>query len=255
MSELTIYQALIRGGMTPAGAAGLMGNMRAESAMRANNAQDGMTSMSDEAYTEAVDSGAYMNFANDSVGYGLCQWTYPSRKKEMLRHARAYGSSIGDEAFQVEWTLYEMSTSYRQVYDFLCTTDSVEAASNLVCYKYEQPAINNTAERAQYAMEFYNRFAKGAEEIQNGSTKNDDPGNTPAISNINVPLPCLKTGYTGYHTRALQTLLQLGGYRYVQVNGVFDRNTLTGVKAFQHDHDLEPDGVVGGKTWQRLIIG
>ena len=46
MSEQTIYTSLIRAGLTPEGASGSMGNMFAESTMKANIAQRGMTHLS-----------------------------------------------------------------------------------------------------------------------------------------------------------------------------------------------------------------
>lgn len=65
------------------GVAGLMGNLNAESGLRPNNLQntyEKSLGMSDEKYTAAVDNGSYTNFAKDSAGYGLAQWTYHTRK-------------------------------------------------------------------------------------------------------------------------------------------------------------------------------
>lgn len=72
MSNRTIYDTLRAAGLTAEGACALMGNMAAESTMKANIAQRGMTHMSDADYTAAADNGM-IDFANDSVGYGLCQ--------------------------------------------------------------------------------------------------------------------------------------------------------------------------------------
>ena len=51
MSGMSIYGALVRAGMTAAGACGLMGNMQAESGMKSNIVQRGMTALSDGEYT------------------------------------------------------------------------------------------------------------------------------------------------------------------------------------------------------------
>ena len=80
MSNRTIYDALRAAGMTAEGACGLMGNMMAESAMRSNNAQDSY-GVDDAAYTFSADAGQN-NFCNDSIGYGLCQWTSADRKRK-----------------------------------------------------------------------------------------------------------------------------------------------------------------------------
>ena len=71
MSTQTIYRQLISAGLSKAGACGLMGNMNAESAMRANNAQDGMTQLSDAEYTSGVDIGTYTNFVREKISFKL----------------------------------------------------------------------------------------------------------------------------------------------------------------------------------------
>ena len=87
MSNKTIYDALISAGLTQEGACGLMGNMMAESTMKSNIAQRGMTGLSDEQYTAAADNDM-ISFATDSVGYGLCQWTSSDRKAKLLAFAK-----------------------------------------------------------------------------------------------------------------------------------------------------------------------
>jgi len=90
MTEKQIFDALTAAGLSPAGAAGLMGNLYAESGLRANNLQNGFEKrlgMNDEQYTAAVDNGSYDGFVHDSAGYGLAQWTYWSRKEALLRFA------------------------------------------------------------------------------------------------------------------------------------------------------------------------
>ena len=88
MSELTIYQHLRAGGLSPAGACAVMGNMFQESAMQPNNVENRCT-ISDSEYTRAVDDGRISpsEFVYDKFGYGLCQWTWWSRKKELWQLA------------------------------------------------------------------------------------------------------------------------------------------------------------------------
>jgi hypothetical protein len=40
--------------------------------------------MTDAGYTSAVDDGRYKNFVKDGAGYGLAQWTFWSRKQNLL---------------------------------------------------------------------------------------------------------------------------------------------------------------------------
>jgi hypothetical protein len=78
-----IWDYLKEKGLSDTGAAGLMGNLAAESGLESTNLQNSYNKklgMTDAQYTAAVDNGSYKNFAKDSAGYGLCQWTYSSRK-------------------------------------------------------------------------------------------------------------------------------------------------------------------------------
>lgn len=86
-------------GLNDYGIAGLMGNLYAESGLKPTNLQNSYEKslgMTDAEYTAAVDCGAYTNFAQDSAGYGLAQWTFWSLKQEMLNFIKNKGKSIGD---------------------------------------------------------------------------------------------------------------------------------------------------------------
>ena len=162
-----IWDKLIASGLTPAGAAGLLGNLYAESGLRPDNLQntyEAKLGFTDEGYTVAVDNGTYTNFANDEAGYGLAQWTYWSRKAALLAFARAYGTSIGDLDMQVSYLLMELRNLFPSVLDKLRTTASVREASDCVLLKFERPAnqsAENCARRAAIAQEFYDKFAGG----------------------------------------------------------------------------------------------
>ena len=150
MSVQTIYKILIDAGMTPEGACGLMGNMKAESGMVANIAQRGMTKLSDEEYTAAADEGT-IGFSNDGVGYGLCQWTYSARKAGLWNFAHENGKSVGDELTQVEFCIRELKHEYSGLWKYLCETNDLTNAVWRICTEFERPAFNNTNERKSYA--------------------------------------------------------------------------------------------------------
>lgn len=72
------------------GVAGIMGNIYAESAfnpMNLQNSYEKKLGYSDVTYTAAVDNKKYSNFVKDKAGYGLCQWTFWSRKEKLLKKA------------------------------------------------------------------------------------------------------------------------------------------------------------------------
>ena len=149
MNPNEIYNILRASGMTHEGALGLIGNMMAESNLVPNIAQRGMTKLTDAQYTAAVDNGL-MDFA-DSVGYGLCQWTTNSRKRKLLQFAKANGTSVGDGDMQTRFACLEMQADYQHVWKTLCTSDNIDACSDMVCIEYERPAVNNLEARRAFA--------------------------------------------------------------------------------------------------------
>lgn len=151
MSKQTIFDALVDAGMTKEGALGVMGNMMAESGLKANIVQRGMTSLTDEMYTSMIDNG-WKSF-EDSVGYGLCQWTYFSRKRALLAFAKSKGVSVGDEAMQVEFCIRELTESYHNVMLVLQTSHDLYECTKTVCVRYEQPAVNNVDARYKFAQQ------------------------------------------------------------------------------------------------------
>lgn len=162
-----IWDKLISAGLTPAGAAGLMGNLYAESGLNPRNLQNSYEKklgLSDADYTAAVDCGAYGSFVTDGAGYGLAQWTYSSRKAALLAYAKARGRSIGDLDMQVGYLLQELGSLFQAVLDKLRTTTSVREASDIVLLQFERPANQskgNCTRRAGFAQEFYNKFTGG----------------------------------------------------------------------------------------------
>lgn len=164
-NEEKIWNYLTAAGMTACGAAGLMGNLYAESGLRPNNLQnsyEGKLGMADAEYTELVDHGKYTNFARDSAGYGLAQWTYHTRKAALLAFAKERGASIGDLEMQLAFLLHELGGSFPGVLETLKTAKTIEAASNAVLLKFERPANQGNAvklKRVQYGQVYYNKFA------------------------------------------------------------------------------------------------
>lgn len=153
MNAKEIYDILRAGGLSRAGALGMLGNMMAESSLIPNIAQRGMTKLSDEQYTAAVDNGL-LDFVHDSVGYGLCQWTYSTRKKALFNFARLSGTSVGDGKMQCVFCLRELQDDYPDLYKTLCTSDSVDECADLICSQYERPAVNNFSVRRDFAHTF-----------------------------------------------------------------------------------------------------
>lgn len=142
-----IAEALREAGCTNAGIAGVLGNIEAESAYQSKNLQNSYEKklgLSDMEYVDAVDCGAYGNFAKDSAGFGLAQWTYWSRKQNLLNYCRSKSASIADTETQIEFLVSELK-GYRAVWQVLVSTDSVFEAASVVLKQYEKPADQSAA--------------------------------------------------------------------------------------------------------------
>ena len=142
-NDRIIWDKLTAAGLTSAGAAGLMGNLYAESGLNPKNLQNSYEKklgFTDETYTAAVDCGAYTGFADDRAGYGLAQWTHPSRKTGLLLHSRIQECSIGNLDMQVGYLLQELRDLFPALRRRLTGTASVREASDAVLLGFERPA-------------------------------------------------------------------------------------------------------------------
>lgn len=175
-NEEKIWNYLVGKGLSAAGAAGLMGNLYAESALNPKNLQNSYEKKlgyTDATYTTAVDNGSYGNFVHDSAGYGLAQWTFWSRKEGLLAFAQAAGKSIGDLEMQLDFLLKELTEGYKGVLDTLKTASDVQTASDSVLLNFERPADQSTAvknKRAGYGQNYYKKYAATASTPGNGGT-------------------------------------------------------------------------------------
>lgn len=69
---------------------------------------------------------------------------------------------------------------------------------------------------------------------------------------VNIELEVLKSNSRGEQVKALQRLLV--GYGYdLKVDGIFGTITDRTVRTFQRKYGLSADGVVGTKTWHKLL--
>lgn len=164
-NEEKIWNYLKGKGLNNFAISGLMGNLYAESGLIPNNLQNSFESRlgyTDESYTKAVDDGSYAKFITDSAGYGLAQWTYSSRKSNLLKMAQSQHVSIGDLGLQLDFLWDELQKSYASLLTALKNATTVKGASDLVLTKFEKPAIQNEkvkATRCTYAQKYYTKYA------------------------------------------------------------------------------------------------
>ena len=164
-NEEKIWYFLKNKGLNDYGCAGLLGNINAESAVDPNNLENignSRLGMTDAQYVSAVDNGGYTNFVHDAFGFGICQWTWWSRKKALYDFAKSKNKSIADLETQLEFLYKELSESYPTVLLTLKNATSVLEASNSVLLKYECPADQSTSmqnRRASYGQTYYDKYA------------------------------------------------------------------------------------------------
>ena len=173
--EERLWYGLKASGLNDYAAAGVMGNIYAESGFRSNNLQDKFNTslnMTDDEYVAAIDNGKYKNFVYDSAGFGLAQWTYRTRKQALLRRAASKKVSIADPDMQVKFLIEELA-GYKNVMNVLKNATSIREASDAVLIHYEAPLTKYEKEtqelRAEYGTKIYNKYV----------TKTADTGDYP----------------------------------------------------------------------------
>ena len=159
-----IWNALVNTkGINKQAAAGIMGNMQAESGLVPNVKQGdyGQNGYSESIeYTKDVDNGTMSkdSFVNDSVGYGLVQDTYWSNKQSLYEAAKKKGTSIGDMGMQID----RITSIFKEKYPQIINATSIREASDNMLYDFERPA-DQSESVAQYryglGKAIYDRFS------------------------------------------------------------------------------------------------
>ena len=175
-------------GLNDYGVAGLMGNLFAESGLKPTNLQntyENKIGYNDAEYTAAVDQGIYTDFVKDKAGYGLAQWTYWTRKQNLLLYAQSVNKSIGDLTMQLEFLYKELNENYKKsVLRTLCEGTSLLEASNAVLFNFESPANQSESvqkQRLGYCQKYYDSYATKDSVIKPEPEKNNKYTNSPLV--------------------------------------------------------------------------
>ncbi len=179
MSKKTIWEYLKAKGFSDVAAAAIMGNMEAESNCVSYRLQGDFSTdyQKSQEYTAMVDRGdisreQFVYNGPGGGGYGLCQWTYWSRKAGLYDLAKAQGVSVGDEFIQVEWLVRELfQDEFGPVLNTLQNSESIRECSDVMVKKFLRPADQSDAvcvQRAKFAREICAEFAGGEAEDPDG---------------------------------------------------------------------------------------
>lgn len=165
---LYIYKRLREAGATHAGACGVLGNLQGETSdfdpRSCETSYLNRFGLTDDEYTRRADNDEVIydgkKFIKDSAGYGIAQWTYWSRKQDLLNLAKARGKSVGDLDVQIELMLNELKGHYGQCWKVISTADDYTKAVKICVTDWEKPANQSNAitRRNSYAKVFYNEY-------------------------------------------------------------------------------------------------
>ena len=236
-----IYTTLIQSGMTKEAAFGMMGNMQCESGLEPNRVQGDFSPFRtvSKSYTKQVNDGTITReqFGNRGNGYGLCQWTYYSRRFALWDFWKQTGGSIDDAVMQTKFAIAELKEDYRTLWETLCTSHDLYTCTKLICTEFERPAHNNIDQRYQAALQLRDELAK---------VEPEPPKET------YWPPRMICKGMSGDDVAVLQAVLTARGYT-CEITGNFDQRTHNMTIAFQAEHDLDQDGIAGVLTFGKLL--
>ena len=279
MSEATIWARLRAKGFSETAVAAIMGNMQDESGLLPYRLQGDFNWKegypSSKSYTADVDTGRiskddFLYRGPGGGGYGLCQWTFWSRKEGLYNLSKSRGVSIADEQTQIDWFYQEVQkpeyvyikNNYERytVFDFLHRDESLLEMTKAVLRGYEKPADQSDAtavHRAGYGKEIFDRNSGSVTPAPDPAPEPaPDPTPTPTPGDsCEITVPVLSFGEKSVAVAMMQRGLQKNkiGVGLTGADGDFGKNTLKAVKEFQNRCNLEADGVVGHDTWQVLF--
>ena len=160
-NESKIWSTLKQIGFTDFASAGIMANIFVESGFKPDNLQNSFEKRlgSDADYTKKVNERVYTReqFANDSAGYGLCQWTYHTRKSALYDFCMCRSTKIDNIVDQLLFMTQECRNS--GLFDRLNKCASPYDAGVLFMLNFEKPkdqSVTAQKRRGELAIRFFN---------------------------------------------------------------------------------------------------
>ena len=167
----TIFTRVTEAGFTIEAACALLAQIQKESLFKPENLEDSRNrslGMTDLQYVNAVDNGTYTNFVHDAAGFGLAQWTFYTRKQNLLNYCKARNKSIADLETQISFLIWEMKACFGGIWNKCLSSHDLKDLTWVLLDTWENPAEkqNNMVERYGYAQNWFKQFSN-----QNGQKK------------------------------------------------------------------------------------
>ena len=151
---------------------------------------------------------------------------------------------------QCDFCIYELQRYYVGLYRDLCATDNLPDATKRICAEYEQPAVNNFADRINAAQRYFNQFAN---DTNVGCNEDACPIEIPTEDTCVVNVRVLHKGCLDRDVFLLQAGLFDMGYDCGIPDGDFGVNTESAVKQLQKVCGLEVNGTADWFAWQTVL--
>lgn len=176
-NEDYVFSYLVKQGLPRAAACGILANMYHESGVIPERVQDDYSSgyAVSRSYTQRVDSGMisstdFIHHGPNGGGYGLCQWTYSSRKQALWEYKSSKNTSIGNLDMQLEFLLRELKgvTPYKEynIFNRLKsipdTAEGAFSAGQMFCTVFERPEGDTSYKRGIFARDNYKDYYTGS---------------------------------------------------------------------------------------------
>ena len=192
-----IMNAVMTAGLSKTGAAGLVGNLSAESNLNPFASSAGYT-------PEQIKSMNRDQFLAAKGGFGIAQWTTKDRKTALWDYTHG---DITNLQKQVEFLIYELKTQFPDVWKALCNNQiSIAQAVKMVQDKYERPAKGKerTNVRMQDAVHAYDTYQAPAPTATKPVTApasnpaNKHPTSSPGINTSRFFMPKNNSYFSGF---------------------------------------------------------
>lgn len=165
-----VYDVLNSAGYTKAGVYGILGNMECESNVEACRKQGDFSASRIHSvnYVSDIRSGKISchDFMYDKIGFGLCQWTFPTWKQELYNFGF---NALDSEEFQAIFLVTQLSkwTEFSDLLYTLKYCDDIYTCTKAFLEMYEKPAVLNIDARYNAALAARDLIEGSTFELQN----------------------------------------------------------------------------------------